>query len=158
MSGVRPSGLYNFIKESNRIEGIHRSVTRFEFDAHKYLLTLPVLTVLDIEIFVEAIQPGARLRGFPGMDVRVGDHVPPPGGPDIGAALAQLLDAQVNTLADPYETHVAYETLHPFTDGNGRSGRAIWLWMMLKIGRDPFVLERGFLHSWYYQSLSAGRP
>ena len=48
------------------------------------------------------------------------------------------------------ETHVRYELLHPFLDGNGRSGRALWLWLM---GQAPL----GFLHTFYYQTLSAAR-
>ena len=48
-------------------------------------------------------------------------------------------------------THVEYETLHPFTDCNGRSGRMIWLWQMLK--QDRLVAGLSFLHSWYYSSL-----
>jgi hypothetical protein len=44
----------------------------------------------------------------------------------------------------PYPAHIRYEKLHPFMDGNGRSGRAIWALMMR--GRDPFSLP--FLHRW----------
>ncbi len=56
----------------------------------------------------------------------------------------------------PFEAHVAYEKSHPFMDGNGRSGRAIWAWMMQREGLDPYSLQ--FLHRWYYQSLNAARP
>lgn len=42
------------------------------------------------------------------------------------------------------------------TDGNGRSGRALWAWMMLcrggSYGRAK-VIELGFLHTFYYQTL-----
>ena len=40
---------------------------------------------------------------------------------------------------------------HPFTDGNGRSGRALWLWQMNN--HAPF----GFLHTFYYQTLENSR-
>jgi Fic family protein len=55
----------------------------------------------------------------------------------------------------PYQQHHQYESLHPFTDGNGRSGRTIWAWHMMRVGRDPFALP--FLHRFYYQALEAGR-
>jgi hypothetical protein len=57
--------------------------------------------------------------------------------------------------ADPYILHVEYEQLHPFTDGNGRSGRAMWLYAMKKCGRLEQGLNLGFLHAFYYQTLSA---
>ncbi len=50
----------------------------------------------------------------------------------------------------PFEAHKLYERIHPFVDLNGRTGRAIWLHQMIKKQDVPL----GFLHIWYYQSLS----
>jgi hypothetical protein len=99
---------------------------------------------------VGVLQPDARLRDRAGLDVRVGNHFPPPGGADIPYKLAGII-AQAKALRHPYDTHRAYESLHPFTDGNGRSGRALWLHMMGGVHHAPL----GFLHHWYYQSLAA---
>lgn len=52
-------------------------------------------------------------------------------------------------IMSPFTTHLRYESIHPFSDGNGRSGRALWLWQMK--GRAPL----GFLHQFYYQTLAA---
>lgn len=54
---------------------------------------------------------------------------------------------------DPWKMHVAFEKLHPFMDGNGRTGRALWAWHMKQLGLDPFALS--FLHRFYYQTLAA---
>lgn len=93
------------------------------------------------------------LRNQRGMDVRVGTHVAPAGGPRIYTMLNDLLSTIEQVTA--FEFHVAYETLHPFLDGNGRTGRALWAWQMSR--NDPAMIELGFLHAWYYQTLSGIR-
>lgn len=67
--------------------------------------------------------------------------------------LEQIL-SRAHRGSTPYDVHQQYETLHPFTDGNGRSGRALWLWQMIRDGQRA---QLGFLHTWYYQSLREAR-
>lgn len=148
--------LLEFVRESNRIEGIVREPTAQELTATRAFLALSCLTVGDLSALVAVLQPGAALRTRRGMDVRVGAYVPPPGGPEIRGRLEQLL-VEV-TLAEatrggltPYAAHLRYENLHPFTDGNGRSGRAVWAWQMRRVGSD---IPLGFLHQFYYQALA----
>ena len=149
----------SFIEESNRIEGIIRSPTREELAAFRRFMQLDKVTVKDLETFVKVYQPDARLRDKAGLDVHIGVQMPPRGGPEIRTALQDILSGAVRrpwllvTKDRPdsaYSTHVAYEHLHPFTDGNGRSGRMLWAWQM----RD-FPL--GFLHHFYYQTLANSR-
>lgn len=146
--------LRRFVVESNRIEGIERPPTEAEISAHAAFMSLRRVTVKDLEGFV-AMVAGRPLRRALGQNVRVGSHLPPPGGPEIERRLEHIL-AIVNTRSgDPYAVHVSYELLHPFLDGNGRSGRVLWAWHMSQIGRDPFSLP--FLHRFYYQALDAAR-
>ena len=167
--------LEEFVAESNRIEGID-GVAPDDMMAHEELLSLRELSVKDIERFVSLVQPNAILRRPVGLNVRGGNYVAPPGGPKIEPALEKLLglvnrDWVEEGHCDPaaYKAHLAYENLHPFSDGNGRSGRAIWLWMRRGL------TGRGFLYEWnkarlecagldffqmrgmYYQSLSDRR-
>lgn len=142
-------GLFAFVRESNRIEGI-RSVHPREVEAHKRLLALREVRVEDLEQFVADVA-GVPLRRDLGQDVRVGNHSPPPGGPDIENELETLLGYVKGGSVTPRRAHLEYERLHPFIDGNGRSGRALWAWQMQRDGYNPFALP--FLHRFYYQTL-----
>lgn len=142
--------LVDFVRESNRIEGILREPSDAEITAHRdFLMNRDPVTVERLQAFVAVVAPGHVLREQRGLNVRVGNHIAPSGGPFIRTELEFLLmKTDVN---DPWHTHVAYETLHPFTDGNGRSGRMLWLWMMN-------TAPLGFLHHFYYQTLEHSRP
>lgn len=146
--------LNDFIEESNRIEGIKKSPGD-EVEAYIWLLGQEAIMVKDLERFVATIQPGAHLRSLPGMNVRVGTHAPPTGGPGVVERLEKILSSWSVSPGAPWKTHVRYEHLHPFMDGNGRSGRVLWAWMRLREDRDPF--ELGFLHSAYYEALEGSR-
>lgn len=145
-----------FIAESNKIEGIIRAPDLAEVGAFGRFVELPQITLPELNGLTRTFQPDARLRDQPGMNVRVGTHVAPQGGPEIVTALESLLGS-INARQDygPYRAHRLYETLHPFTDGNGRSGRAIWAWQMMR-DDDPMI-GLGFLHAFYYQALQASR-
>lgn len=142
--------LIDFVRESNRIEGILRDPTDDEIAATAELIGVERLVLTDLCCFVSIVQPGAELRERPGMNVRVGNHVPPRGGPGIKTELVSLLEGAEHNFKNPWVMHCRYETLHPFMDGNGRSGRAIWAWQMVRQGDD---LSLGFLRRFYYQTL-----
>lgn len=161
--------LIRFIMESNRIEGIN-GTTAEEVEAYEHFLTTPRMSVSKLEEFVSIIQPGAELRDRPGMNCYIGSgpihpiYKPLDGGIWIKTKLEEHLCRIHNMLVgnigviehNRYKklvalAHIEYETLHPFTDGNGRSGRMLWLRAM------GFITDRLFLHEWYYQSLALSR-
>jgi len=149
------SPIDKFITESNAIEGIFGNPTHAERDELMRFIDLDELTVIDVTKFVRVYQPDAKLRKTVGLNVRVGSYLPPEGGPRVLDNLKSILhSANLEEDSGPnsaYYIHHRYESLHPYTDGNGRSGRAIWLWQM---GQRGFGLP--FLQSFYYQALDAG--
>lgn len=167
--------LETFMIESNAIERIDdRSRLPREIEAMKEFLESPLSTE-SVVALVKVFQPKTAsrkkngLRVKKGMNVTVGGQlipvprddgivmVPfggyraPDGGPAIAEELAKLLDQAAHNELNPFLVHQAYEKLHPFLDGNGRSGRAVWLWQMRESYRYDYQI--GFLHWFYYQSL-----
>mgnify|MGYP001563845908 CR=1 FL=1 len=129
--------LLDFVRESNLIEGIKHTAPS-ELMAHEMILKLEQPTLNDLSAFVAICQPGAVLRA---------------GGRKIRDDLESFLSGIGHTNWTPWRAHCFYETLRPYTDGNGRSGRVIWLWMMGGIENAPL----GFLPHFYYQTLEETR-
>jgi len=147
-----------FLRDSNRIEGIAAPPTKPQIMAFMRFTHLDVLHVDTIEAYTKTVQPNAKLRIAPGCNVTVGKHVPPAGGQAVLYSLQNLLETlnENKERLCPWVWHGWYESLHPFTDGNGRSGRAIYAWHCLQSNKHRFM-ELGFLHDAYYRALDATR-
>lgn len=146
-----PMSVEDVVRESNGIEGIFRAPTSAEMEAFYDVMNAPVVTVSSLTKFVVACTGiGAPLRDKKGLNVRVGSYMAPPGGPTIKKALAELLTG-AETM-EPHALYLAYENLHPFVDGNGRSGRALY---HRRLGPNGRSMQLGFLRDFHYRTLSA---
>jgi hypothetical protein len=149
---------YKFQKESNAIEGI-MEVKQSQIQALYDFVMLDKITVEDLCKLAKSLQPRKSkkhpnlkpplLRDKRGRNVSVGNYTPPFGGSHIRNELEVILKSNW----DSFKIHVSYEMLHPFTDCNGRTGRAIWLWKRRQeLQKTPTLL---FLQSFYYQTLES---
>lgn len=152
---VEISNAIRHVRESNAIEGIHRDPTSAEVDEHLRILSRDAITVEDLMRHVSIYAgPQHRIRALTTDRHRIGKRVLE-GGPHVMEKLRELLYDANNGQIDPWHAHVEYEVLHPFTDGNGRSGRMLWHWIMKKKYGVEYAqrVHIGFLHRFYYQSM-----
>lgn len=99
--------------------------------------------------------------------VRVGQFVPPPPA-DVSGLMFELLDwwnkesAGLSPMLSSAILHHRFETIHPFADGNGRTGRALALWELYRRGFDTHHIFSVDEYYWedrprYYAALAAVR-
>lgn len=99
--------------------------------------------------------------------VRVGPYFPPP--PELVSGLMlELLDwwnkesRSVSPVLSSAIIHYQFEAIHPFADGNGRTGRALALWELYRRGFDTHHIFSVDEYYWesrprYYAALQAVR-
>lgn len=140
--------VFPFLQESLAIEGINRGPTPHEIRA-AYAFLESDLDLLGVLTLQSVIAPGHPLRNQRGMNVQVGAHTPMPGGKNVEQQLRTLVtQAEHNS---PFIVYSWFQHLHPFMDGNGRTGRLLWAKRMLQLKEDPFRIP--FLNRFHYQSL-----
>ena len=99
--------------------------------------------------------------------VRVGRYMPPPPG-DVSGLMFELLswwNAEAEKLSPVLSSailHYRFEAIHPFADGNGRTGRALALWELYRRGFDTHHIFSVDEFYWedrprYYAALDAVR-
>lgn len=101
------------------------------------------------------------------ITVRVGRYVPPP--PlDVSGLMFELLTwwnkeaASLSPVLSSAIVHYRFEAIHPFADGNGRTGRALALWELYRRGFDTHHIFSVDEFYWenrprYYAALDAVR-
>lgn len=99
--------------------------------------------------------------------VRVGNHFPPAAA-DVSGLMFELLDwwnkesTKLSPVLSSAILHYRFEDIHPFADGNGRTGRALALWELYRRGFDSQHIFSVDEYYWedrpaYYAALDAVR-
>lgn len=63
--------------------------------------------------------------------------------------LQDLIQDINNGQIPPKEAHVRFERIHPFTDGNGRTGRILMWWHELQLGQEPTLITKEKVSDYY---------
>jgi Fic family protein len=101
------------------------------------------------------------------IQVRVGRHFPPPPH-EVSGLMFELLEwwnkdsLKLSPVLSSSILHYRFEAIHPFADGNGRTGRALGLWELYRRGFDTHHIFSVDEYYWedrpnYYRQLDGVR-
>ena len=85
--------------------------------------------------------------------VRIGTHVAPPPNevPDLMERVIAAYDSDAeDVLQRIVNFHLEFERIHPFLDGNGRTGRAVIGFQLKSHGYPPIIVPNKGKHNHYY--------
>lgn len=150
--------MFDHIRNSNLIEGIDDSLQDARsMDAWDWLVTKKKVTpavLLELHNGITIDQLSAKESGrFRTVNVTVGGRLCP--APHLAVELTYnwLADLREHwKTLDPKEMHIRFEKIHPFVDGNGRTGRMLMWWHEEKLGRKPTLIsveERQEYYKWF---------
>jgi len=99
--------------------------------------------------------------------VRVGPYLPPPH-EDVSGLMFELLEwwnkksTELSPIVSSAVVHYRFEAIHPFADGNGRTGRLLALWELYRRGFDSHHIFSVDEYYWenrprYYAALQSVR-
>jgi len=137
-----------------------------EINASKTSITHEDIFRLHRIIAEKVMDQGAAGR-YRTIGVRVGHYLPPPP-QDVSGLMFELLawwnkeSTNLSPVLSSAILHYRFESIHPFADGNGRTGRALALWELYRRGFDTHHIFSVDEFYWedrprYYESLDAAR-
>jgi Fic family protein len=118
-------------------------------------------------LLADTVMDQGQAGAYRTMNVQVGKHFPPAHA-DVSPLMFELLEwwnSSSRTLSPVLSSailHYRFEDIHPFADGNGRTGRALALWDLYRRGFDSHYLFSVDEYYWedrpaYYAALSEVR-
>lgn len=150
-----------FLRESNAIEGVYdedslqQAMLAWEYLRAQEVLTLKVIRETHAILMAHSDLEPECIGAFRTFDVFVGNRKM-----DIPRTIEPNLKMQfcfetmrANPAPDWKRLHVLYERIHPFADGNGRTGRMFMNWTRVKRCGLPILVvlaaERQEYYKWF---------
>jgi Fic family protein len=118
-------------------------------------------------ILAKGVMDQGEAGRYRSVAVRVGQYVPPPAA-DVSGLMFELLGwwneraTDLSPVLSSAILHYRFEAIHPFADGNGRTGRALAMWELYRRGFDSHHIFSIDEYYWedrpaYYEALDAVR-
>ncbi len=118
-------------------------------------------------ILADRVMDQGTAGSYRTIQVRVGNHFPPAAA-DVSGLMFELLEwwnkksTEISPVLSSAILHYRFEHIHPFADGNGRTGRALALWELYRRGFDSHHIFSVDEYYWedrpgYYAALDAVR-
>jgi Fic family protein len=118
-------------------------------------------------ILAKGVMDQGEAGRYRSIAVRVGRYVPP-APDDVSGLMFELLEwwnrhsGEISPVLSSAVLHYRFEAIHPFADGNGRTGRALALWELYRRGFDTHHIFSVDEYYWedrprYYAALEAVR-
>ena len=137
-------------------------------EKHSAIKTIRHEHVFQLQLLLaDTVMDQGKAGCYRSINVQVGKHFPP-NHADVSPLMFELLEwwnKESNKLSPIMSSailHYRFEDIHPFADGNGRTGRALALWDLYRRGFDAHYLFSVDEYYWedrpaYYQALSQVR-
>ena len=118
-------------------------------------------------ILADRVMDQGRAGSYRTIQVKVGRHFPPAAA-DVSGLMFELLEwwnkksVEFSPVISSAILHYRFEDIHPFADGNGRTGRALALWDLYRRGFDSHHIFSVDEYYWenrptYYKALDEVR-
>ena len=159
MKNLTKEKIIEFITQSNLIEGIGEEGFEDSLKAFEYIMQVQTpLTRKHIlkthQLLMKSLNP--RIAGkIRTCNVRVGARVCPPIKmiPEKMHAFLYIINATITKerSKERYSkiSHVDFELMHPFEDGNGRTGRLLMNWHRKQMGLPLLIIKDAEKHNYY---------
>ena len=153
-------------RSSREVLNYFAGLRHVEKHAHKKILRHEDIFALH-RLLAESVMDQGVAGRYRMIAVRVGKHVPPPAA-EVSGLMFELLEwwngraVEFSPVLSSAILHYQFEFIHPFADGNGRTGRALALWELYRRGFDSHHIFSVDEYYWedrpgYYKALGAVR-